>query len=131
MTSTKGETPNPLTPADVEAFHGYMRKWQSLLNLRDWRIEAGTKRSKMMAEVTFNTSARLATYKVGENFGAQPVTPLALEETALHELLHVVLYDLLRAVGTDASVDELDAREHAVINLLEKLLMPAYQGAPA
>jgi len=108
---------NEVTPAHCREFDGYVAKWQKLLNLSDWRIERGYRRSKAMAEVSFNDEARLASYRVGANFGAAEVTPDSLERTALHELLHVLLHDLL--------ADPTEASEHRVINVLEKLLMEA------
>jgi hypothetical protein len=106
---------NDVTVADLKEFDRYVAKWQVLLNLSDWRIERAHRRSKAMAEVSFNDEARLATYRVGTTFGAEEVTPDSLERTALHELLHILLHDL--------STEWTDANEHRVINLMEKLLM--------
>jgi hypothetical protein len=108
-------TSNEVTPADLKAFDAFVVKWQRLLNLSDWRIERVNRRSKAMAEVSFNDEARLASYRIGANFGAEDVTPDTLERTALHELLHVLLHDL--------STDWTEANEHKVVNVLEKLLM--------
>jgi hypothetical protein len=111
---------NEVKDADCEAFDGYVAKWQKLLGLLDWRIERSTRRSKKsMAEVTFDDSARLASYRIGLSFGAATVTPDSLERTALHEVLHVLLHDLL------SNPD--DATEHRVINVLEKILMGAQE----
>lgn len=110
---------NELTAAHCAAFDGYIVKWQKILNLCDWRIERCSKRSaKNMAEVSFDPCARLAVYRIGRSFGAAPVTPATLEETALHELLHVAFYDLLNAESST-----LEGAEHRVINMLEKLLI--------
>jgi len=107
-----------VTEADCEAFDGYVVKWQKLLNLSDWRIERSSRRAKKsMAEISFNAPARLASYRVGLNFGCE-VTPEMLEATALHELLHVLLFDLL--VCEPAA---LEGVEHRVINVVEKLLL--------
>lgn len=106
-----------VTAADLKEFDTFVAKWQKRLNLSDWRIERAHRRSKAMAEVSFNDEARLASYRVGANFGAEEVTADSLERTALHELLHVFLHDALTAPS--------DANEHRVINVLEKLLMEA------
>ena len=72
-------------------FDGYIAKWQVILNLCDWRIEKGQKSAKnAMASVEFHSPARLATYRLGD-FGSTPITETSLEQTAVHELLHVVL----------------------------------------
>ena len=115
--------PNIPTPEDVQVFAQSVRKWQQVLSLGDWRIEKGSKPAKAaMASVEFNTPARLATYRLGD-FGAEKITPESLDQTALHELLHVFLHDLMTvAQDPKSSQDEVEMQEHRVINLLEKLL---------
>jgi hypothetical protein len=111
------------TPEDAKLFAHSVRKWQQVLSLGDWRIEKGSKPAKQaMASVEFNSSARLATYRLGD-FGAEKITPESLDRTALHELLHIFLYDLM-CVATDpkSSDEEIEMQEHRVINLLENLL---------
>ena len=115
--------PNIPTPQDVAFFAQSVKKWQQVLSLGDWRIEKGSKPAKAaMASVEFNASARLATYRLGD-FGAEKITQESLDQTALHELLHVFLHDLVSvAQEPKSSQDEIDMQEHRVINLLEKLL---------
>jgi hypothetical protein len=111
------------TPQDAEYFAQSVKKWQQLLSLGDWRIEKGIKPAKnAMASVEFNDAARLATYRLGD-WGAEQITPSSLEKTALHELLHIFLHDLMvTATDPKASDDQLEAQEHRIINLLEQLL---------
>ena len=115
--------PNIPTPEHEEIFAQSVQKWQQVLSLGDWRIERGLKPAKQaMASVEFNEGARLATYRLGD-FGAEKITPESLDQTALHELLHVLLHDLMStAQDPKSSQDEIEAQEHRVINLLEKLL---------
>ena len=111
------------TPEDAKLFAQSVRKWQQVLSLGDWRIEKGMKPAKQaMASVEFNQTARLATYRLGD-FGAEKITPDSLDRTALHELLHIFLYDLL-CVATDpkSSDEDREMQEHRIINLLEHLL---------
>jgi len=115
--------PNIPTPEQAELFAQSVKKWQQVLSLGDWRIEKGSKPAKeAMASVEFNQTARLATYRLGD-FGAEKITPDSLDRTALHELLHIFLYDLM-CVATDpkSSDEEIEMQEHRVINLLENLL---------
>ena len=115
--------PNIPTPEHAELFAQSVRKWQQVLSLGDWRIEKGSKPAKeAMASVEFNQTARLATYRLGD-FGAEKITSESLDRTALHELLHIFLYDLL-CVATDpkSSDEEIEMQEHRIINLLEHLL---------
>jgi hypothetical protein len=75
-----------------------------------------------MASVEFNQAARLATYRLGD-FGAEKITPESIDKTALHELLHVFLHDLMcTATDPKSSDEEIEMQEHRVINLLENLL---------
>ena len=115
--------PNIPTPEDAQVFAQSVKKWQQVLSLGDWRIEKGSKPAKeAMASVEFNQTARLATYRLGD-FGAEKITPESLDKTALHELLHIFLHDLM-CVATDpkSSDEEIEMQEHRVINLLENLL---------
>ena len=115
--------PNIPTPQDVALFAQSVRKWQEVLSLGDWRIEKGIKPAKAaMASVEFTPAARLAVYRLGD-FGAEKITPESLDRTALHELLHIFLHDLM-SVATDpkSSDDDIEMQEHRVINLLENLL---------
>ena len=121
--------PNIPTQQDAELFANSVKKWQQVLSLGDWRIEKGTKPAKQaMASVEFNDSARLATYRLGD-FGAEKITPESFDKTALHELLHIFLHDLM-CVATDpkSSDDDIEMQEHRVINLLENLLSKDFHG---
>jgi len=111
------------TPEDSALFAQSVRKWQQVLNLGDWRIEKGLKPAKnAMASVEFNEGARLATYRLGD-WGAERICPQSLDQTALHELLHVFLHDLMTvAQDPKSSQEEIEVQEHRVVNLLEKLL---------
>lgn len=123
--------PNIPTPQDVALFAQSVKKWQQVLSLGDWRIEKGIKPAKeAMASVEFNQAARLATYRLGD-FGAEKITPESLDKTALHELLHVFLHDLMcTATDPKSSDEEIEMQEHRVINLLENLLSKDSNGQP-
>jgi len=111
------------TAQDAKIFAQSVKKWQQVLSLGDWRIEKGSKAAKQaMASVEFNEGARLATYRLGD-FGAEEITPESLDKTALHELLHIFLHDLV-SVATDpkSTEDENEKQEHTVIKLLENLM---------
>jgi hypothetical protein len=111
------------TPEHAEMFAQSVRKWQQVLSLGDWRIEKGIKPAKAaMASVEFTPNARLAVYRLGD-FGAEKITPESIDKTALHELLHIFLHDLM-TVAQDASSsdDDKEMQEHRIINLLEHLL---------
>ena len=121
--------PNIPNQQDAELFAKSVKKWQQVLSLGDWRIEKGTKPAKQaMASVEFNESARLAIYRLGD-FGAEKITPESLDKTALHELLHIFLHDLM-TIATDpkSSDEDIEMQEHRVINLLENLIFKDSHG---
>jgi hypothetical protein len=121
--------PNIPNQQDAELFAKNVKKWQQVLSLGDWRIEKGTKPAKQaMASVEFNESARLAVYRLGD-FGAEKITPESLDKTALHELLHIFLHDLMMVATDPKSSDEdIEMQEHRVINLLENLIFKDFHG---
>jgi hypothetical protein len=111
-------------------FDAFIKHWQDLLGLHRWRIERGQKQAKdAMASVEFNDDAKLATYRLGD-FGATPINNKSLSQTALHEVLHVFLHELI-AIAQDrgATPEQLDAAEHGVINVLESVLFREHDGS--
>jgi hypothetical protein len=128
MAKPKPPAANPVTPAASDAFDLYVRQWQTRLNMSDWRIHRSNKAAgkRNMAEVTqMDLEARLASYRIGADFGGTPVTERSVERTALHELLHVFLHPMLSA-AQDRSVtaEQLNGIEHAAIHVLVDLLAP-------
>ena len=111
------------TSEQAELFAQSVKKWQQVLSLGDWRIEKGSKPAKQaMASVEFNAAARLAVYRLGD-WGAENITPSSIDRTALHELLHIFLHDLMTvAQDPRASDDDKEMQEHRIINTLENLL---------
>lgn len=121
---------NTPTLEQAQQFDQFIRHWQDLLGLQRWRMERGARPAKdAMASVEFNDDAKLATYRLGD-FGATPINDKSLSMTALHEVLHVFLHELIVA-AQDRGVDtaQLDAAEHGVINVLESVLFGALDGS--
>lgn len=112
-----------LKPEDRTKFDELINKWRIKLNLQNWRIEKGTRPTKAMAEVRIQPEDRLASYVVGRSFGSTPVTEYSLEQTVVHELLHVMLHEYRDAV-TSGSDEFAMAAEHSIITVLEHLLVP-------
>jgi hypothetical protein len=124
----KKAPPNPVTPQGRDCFDLYIKKWQGELSLNDWRIEASAKPAAKanMAEIDrFDLPARLATYRVGADFGGTPVTDMSIEQIACHEVCHVRLHSLIELARNPASTDDQIAEaEHAVIHAFVRLLVP-------
>jgi hypothetical protein len=114
---------NKPTASQALEFDRWVKHWQKVLNLMDWRIERSMKPIKgAMASISCDNQARLGTYQLGD-FGASPIDSESLSMTALHECLHVFLYDLITtAQDRSATPEQLEAMEHRVINVLERVL---------
>lgn len=113
----------------AERFQHWMLHWRDVLSLGDWRIERGSKSATKgaMAEVIFDEEARLVVYRLGD-WGGTEINERTLKETALHEMLHVRLHDLVAlAQDRSASNEQVGVAEHGVINVLERLLMKESQ----
>jgi hypothetical protein len=107
----------------VQEFDEYIKHWQQVLNLMDWRLERSNKPIRAaMAAMQCDSQARLGVYQLGD-FGGATIDRQSLSMTALHECLHVFLFDLI-ATAQDrlATPEQLDAAEHRVINVLERVL---------
>jgi hypothetical protein len=125
---------NRPTQEQAEEFDRHIQDWRDRLGLGRWRMERGSALAvDAMASVEFNDEAKLATYRLGD-FGATPINTKSLCMTALHEVLHVFLHELIvTAQDRGATPEQLDAAEHGVINVLESVLWgdvhgPAQQG---
>lgn len=108
----------------AKEFDDYVKCWQLALNLGDWRLERGRKQAGKgaMAEVSCDPNARLAVYRLGD-WAGEEITSESLRKTALHECLHVFLFDLIAAAqDRSATPDQLEVAEHRVINVLERVL---------
>ena len=117
---------NPVSQEAADKFTAYVATWREVLSLGDWRIAVSEKRSsrKVMAEVSkFDLEQRSATIRLGKDFGNVPVTDHNLKETALHEVLHIFLHELIETAKETESDDVLGSAEHRCINVLEKLLV--------
>jgi hypothetical protein len=120
---------NPVTPEAADAFAMFMRKWQEQLNLSDWRIERSAKPAGRanLAEVNrMSLPDRLATYRIGDDFGSMSVNEATLEQIACHEVLHIFLRELIDTAKDAQTVtaDTLSSAEHRVVNTLVQLLVP-------
>lgn len=118
---------NPISEEQAKEFEQHMAHWQNVLGLTDWRIERKEQRTAQYAAVVDSLEAehRLAKYRVGSNFGNGPVNSYTLSRVALHETLHIFLYELIEVVakhGKDGN--DCLAQEHRIIHILEPLLCP-------
>ncbi len=117
---------NEVTAEHAGKFAAYVANWCETLSLGDWRIVVSDKRAtrKVMAEVyKFDLEQRSASIRLGKDWGNHPVTDAELNKTALHEVLHVFLFEVITTAQVkDVDPDTLSSAEHRVINVLERLL---------
>jgi len=113
----------PITPEEVVEFERLIKVWQKRLHLDGWRIHKGRRRPvSSLAEVEFSPADKQAKIHIGRDWGAGPPDPDELEETVVHELLHVLLHDLAN-LAEEADEDKVHEYEHAVIVPLAKTLI--------
>lgn len=125
--------PQKITPREFDLFCEEARRAFRVLGLTDWTFSFHDKEcsDENRAEVCINYRARQADFYVNEKWNkcvgqteslASNTRNEELKETARHEVLHVLLNGL-----TDRSCcrDEIDGREHAVINVLQGILCAA------
>lgn len=114
------------TKEQVELFAKFLREWQDRLALGDWRVEPSRKKplTNALADMHSEPEHRLASWRLGVDWKGVEITPEALESTAIHELLHVLLAELIDAAKNSATPTELlNSIEHGVIIVLERLLL--------
>jgi hypothetical protein len=116
-----------ITPPAREAFILYVRQWQERLNLHDWRISVSAKPAAKAnaAEVAIlDLEARLASIRIGTDFGSLPIDDQSLDEFALHEVLHIFLFEFKSLCRHECVVaeDVLMSSEHRLIHSLVHVL---------
>ena len=114
---------NAPTVEQVAEFTEYIEHFQTLLNLRDWRIEHSCRPAGKgaLADVGTSLEDRLAVWSIGSDWGPMPINSKTLRETALHETLHIFLAPLIAACRSRDD-DAIMTAEHSVVAVLEKLL---------
>ena len=116
----------PITAKEKADFAKHTVKWQMLLGLGDWRIVNSAKPAgkNNLAEVAMcDLEARLASIRIGKDWGAAPKDPRRVEQLAVHELLHVFLHEYRTTCADHRSTDEhIMSVEHRVINTLTRIL---------
>lgn len=116
---------NPTNDEHRQIFENELKYWQNKLGMQDWRIVLSKIPDKHnMASVTRDLASRLAAVKFGVAFGAEELSEKNISSTALHELLHVFLWELITICKKpDLTAEELYSAEHRIIHILENLLI--------
>jgi hypothetical protein len=121
-----------LQPEHVEHFWSTLFAWQQRLSLMDWRITRSRREpaGRTLSEMRdWDMPQRQVSCRLKRNWFDQEPTEVAIEQTAVHEDLHVLLAPLIELCKKPGVTDdEIAEAEHAVINRLEKLLVPGDEG---
>jgi len=116
---------NPVLPKHKQKLYEYIRKWQDLLSLHRWRIFPSKLPTKAMAELKFDkdNSHKLVSLLVGNDWKNTPITDESLELTAIHEMIHILLFEYKEAVREEPYNEGRQMEvEHTIVHVLEKLL---------
>jgi hypothetical protein len=120
---------NPVTELHAQLFAACVVFWADVLGLNDWRIVVSEVRAsgKVMAECyKIDLEQRSATIRLGKDFGpTMEVTQRNLSDLALHECLHIFLYELIQFAKDNLSEEDISSVEHRIINVLERRLSDA------
>lgn len=115
-----------MTPAArFAAYRKACLKWQQLLGLQDWRLMFELDRTSaadLNARVLYNVRTRAAKLV----YCAKSNTEQSIERLALHEMLHLLVADMLELAGErgDGSHPEVVKEEHRLVERLLKVLLP-------
>jgi hypothetical protein len=121
-----------LTDKQKRHFWSCLFAWQERLGLTDWRITRSNRKpvgKTLCAMQDWEIGQRQVSCRLNSNWYSQEPTEEAIEQTAVHELLHVMLADLIELALTPGTTrEDMESSEHAIINRLEKLLVPGEAG---
>lgn len=119
-----------LTDKQLDIFRGYVETGARVLGLHRWniRVQWNENREETAdASVFLNRKQSVAIVVLTKYRDADDVTTTELRQWAIHECLHILLYDLYYCVENaeythDIAMAEADAAEHRIIQMLSKLL---------
>lgn len=112
------------TAAHFKIFKAAVAAAIERLGLTDWDVRLQHDDApNALAVVRCDVANRMASVTLARDWGTDPITKEMLIRTAVHEMLHVVLAELMdMGCSRGATKDAFDGAEHAVIRRLEKLL---------
>ena len=114
---------------DLDTFRGYVEKYAATLGLLHWDIQISWNEDRTdhsAASVFLNRTQSIAKVVLTKHNELVPTTE-ELKKWAMHECLHILLYDLYYCVENtnyehDVAMAEADAAEHRIIRVLTSIL---------
>lgn len=123
-----------LTKQDVRQFWKLVKEWQGILSLADWDIAQETELvcdddPATLADVASFPDYKSACLTLYQTWDETPITPKNLRGTAIHELLHVLLSELMELAGSrEVTKKQLADAEHRVIRALIRAFLRGQRG---
>lgn len=109
--------------SDFAEFKRHCLQWQRRFGLMDWRLNFKSEKQEdgRMAGINVNTDARVAELIL--RYGKEKERDSSIARLALHEMLHLLLNDLVATVaGCDMHKDSI-REEHKVLERLIGVLL--------
>jgi len=117
---------HPITDEEVAEFKRLVDVWVKRLHITGWRVRMGRRRpTASLAEVEMFEEDRMARIHVGRDWGSNAPKEGELEKVVIHELLHIMLYDLAD-LAEQHDEERVKGVEHALIHALVESLYEAY-----
>lgn len=117
-----------VTENHFKKFKFYINTWKKNLGLLSWCISVKQGDTANIAETHFDEdiSGKICTVIIPKYWSIEP-TDKNLESVSIHELLHVLLYDLV-LYARSHPLDQIGImeKEHEVVNTLESILGHEY-----
>ena len=115
------------SPKHFAQFKRSVNKWLAIFGLVSWEVVCLHKelQEPRLAECGVDPSSNLADVTLGTDWGDLPRTAKCMDQTACHEVLHILLAKLTTIAGERWVTErELENEEHAVIRALLQFLFP-------
>ena len=115
------------TPKHFAQFKRSVNKWLANFGLVSWEVVCLHKelQEPRLAECGTDPVGNFADLTLGTAWGNLPCTSASLDQTACHEVLHILLAKLTTIAGERWVTErELENGEHAVIRALLQFLFP-------
>ena len=122
---------HPITPTHRKKFAAYLRKWQARLGMQNWRIHLSRYHTRAAADTETFFEDKMASIRLGRDWGSMEPTDHMLSSVALHELMHVrfeAFHAAYRIKDPDKRWSAIMAAEHDIINTCVWLTHPDMEG---
>jgi hypothetical protein len=124
---------NLTTKKDYRLFRKEVLKWQAKLGLADWRLDFFHQDSDNDDKTRgwfCHRGSFVANIGLSKNWGEDEITNEKIKETALHEILHTLLGEIMWLAENRNTPQGLgDIEEHRIIRRLESAFLGGDAGA--